>query len=201
MAIIKISKAEFLYSTPSLSLMRDHGPEVVFLGRSNTGKSSLINALCQKKDLARTSKTPGQTKHAVVYEVFFSSISKVKLGFLVDLPGFGYANMSKKEAKECEKLVFSYLENRPKIDLICLLLDIRRNPDEREEHVFKVAKERMVPVLLILTKSDQIALSKRTPRMQILLQNYLLNKDQVLLHSIKDKNTSLNLREKIFSFI
>ncbi|HXW60661.1 MAG TPA: GTPase, partial [Myxococcota bacterium] len=72
MATIKVLKSQFVYSVPSLSLMRPLEPEVAMVGRSNVGKSSLINAICHKKDLARTSKLPGRTRHAVVYELLLA---------------------------------------------------------------------------------------------------------------------------------
>src|SRR6201999_2680674 len=95
----KAIESEFIYSAPKLSLMRDLGPEVAFIGRSNAGKSSLINAICDK-DLARTSKTPGRTRHAVAYRLAMHDDEEKSLT-LIDLPGFGFALMSKTEAAEC----------------------------------------------------------------------------------------------------
>src|SRR5262245_10431414 len=102
--------SEFLYSAPRVSLMRNLGDEIAFIGRSNAGKSSLINVICEN-DLARTAKTPGRTRHAVAYRLLLEGDEQKSI-ILIDLPGFGFALMSKKEAKECEALIFSYLEKR-----------------------------------------------------------------------------------------
>lgn len=191
--VIKVLKSEFIYSVPRLSLMRNLNQELAFVGRSNAGKSSLLNALCGKKDLARTSKTPGRTRHAVVYGVSFSNDEIKKDATLVDLPGFGFASMAKDEALECEALIFSYLERRKNLERIILILDIRRDLDEREQAIIEIAKGRGVDVLLVLTKCDKVPVSKRKP---------ILNKFKglnVILHSNQDEELKNQLRENIFN--
>ena len=93
--------------------------EVCFSGRSNVGKSSLINALTSRKTLARTSNTPGRTQ-----QINFFQLEKKLM--LVDLPGYGYAKASKTKIKDWSKFVLSYLENRPQLSRICILIDSRR---------------------------------------------------------------------------
>jgi len=196
--VIKVLKSEFLYSVPKLSMMQSLGPEICFIGRSNVGKSSLINAVCQKRDLARTSKMPGRTRHAVCYDVLFASLQEKKSCILVDLPGFGYATMSKADAKTSEALIFSYLEKRRALVLLVLLIDIRRMPDEREEHIVKIAKSRDLPVLLVLTKCDKIVLSKRKMVMKAIAKQAAVQMDELVLHSTEDQQFTDELREKIF---
>lgn len=195
MATVKVLSSRFIYSVPTLAKMRALSKEFVFIGRSNVGKSSLINTLCHKKDLARTSKTPGRTRHAVVYELILLKDDDEKTLTLVDLPGFGYASMSKTEALECEKLIFSYVEERAELSKIFLLLDIRREPDEREKHIIKIAKERGIELFLILTKCDKIALSERKPAKARMAKSLNLDPASLILHSTFDEEYTNKLRE------
>lgn len=196
---IKIVKSEFVYSVPSVAQMRDFDDEVAVIGRSNSGKSSLINAIGHKRDLARTSKTPGRTRHAVVYSI---EISRRKNGHLtlVDLPGFGFASMSKTEAAACEELIFSYLTTRQKLRLIILLIDIRRKLDERERQIIAIAKDRLIPLLLVLTKSDKIALAKRKPAITAMMRDVDLPREDIMLHSTSDVTTTAAVQERIFEY-
>ncbi len=196
---LKVLKSEFLYSVPKLSQLKDLNPEVAFIGRSNVGKSSLINAICQKKDLARTSKLPGRTRHAVVYDLQLSDDSKTRSFSVVDLPGFGYAAMSKTEALECEELIFSYLSLREPLGLIFLLLDIRRDPDTRERQIVEIAKKRGIDLVFVLTKSDKVPVSGRKPRAKKLIDELQINPSAVMLHSTYDQKSKEDLQAKIFA--
>jgi GTP-binding protein len=195
---VKVFNSEFLYSVPKLALMRDLGEEVCFVGRSNVGKSSLINALCQKKDLAKTAKLPGRTKHAVCYEVTFGAKHRKKSSILVDMPGFGYASMSKADAKACETLLYSYIETRSQLSLLVLLLDMRRLPDEREEQIVSLAKLRGVEILVVLTKADKIVVSKRKMAINKTAAVLKLEPNTFFSHSIHTKESTASLRELIY---
>lgn len=193
--------SEFVYSVPKLSLMQRLGPEVCFIGRSNAGKSSLINALCNNNDLARTSKTPGRTRHAVVYHLVWSTSEKKKPLILVDMPGFGFALMSKTEAAACEKLIFSYLTKRRELAAVVLLLDIRRKIDAREEQIIAIAKERNLHLLLVLTKSDKLAGSKRKPARLKVALDLDIDPSSILLHSIDDVKTTVAVKKAIYEAV
>lgn len=195
---LKVLKSNFIYSVPKLEQMKDLDLEIAFIGRSNVGKSSLINAVCQKKDLARTSKMPGRTRHAVVYELELAEEKESRSFTLVDLPGFGYASMSKTEAQECEALIFSYLSLREPLRQVFLLLDIRRDPDDREKQIVEIAKKRGLDLFFILTKSDKIPVSQRKPVMKKLVDKMQLNNDNVMLHSTFDQSSKEALQEKIY---
>ncbi len=124
-------------------------PEVAFAGRSNVGKSSLINALTNRKTLARTSNTPGRTR-----EVNFFNLGDQL--HLVDLPGFGYARVSKTQVKEWTALVTDYLRGRAALRRVCLLVDSRRGLLESDLSVMKILDVAAVSYQIVLTKTDKL---------------------------------------------
>jgi GTP-binding protein len=135
-------------------------PEVAFLGRSNVGKSSLINRLVQRRKLARTSTTPGKTRLIHWYQVRRPEGETL----FVDLPGYGYAQVSKAERARWRVLVESYLEGRETLRCAVLLQDLRRDLSEDEDLLIAWLRERGVPVILALTKSDKLGQMRRAQR-------------------------------------
>ncbi len=123
--------------------------EVAFVGRSNVGKSSLINALTNRKTLARVSHTPGRTREIN----FFNLGGKL---MLVDLPGYGYAKASKALAAEWQDLIFAYLRGRANLRRVALLIDSRRGVMEIDKAVMGLLDEAAVSYALVLTKTDEI---------------------------------------------
>jgi len=123
-------------------------PEVAVIGRSNVGKSSLINAAVGRKRLMRVSGTPGRTR-----EIFFLSLGD--MGYLVDLPGYGYAKVSKSMRAEWRKLVEAYLQ-RDAMGRSCLLIDIRRDPGEEEQLIVDWMRHYGKPIFSVLTKADKV---------------------------------------------
>lgn len=124
-------------------------PEVAIVGRSNVGKSSLLNMLCEQKNLARVSKTPGRTQL-----INFFSIEE--RAYLVDLPGYGYADVPETVQKQWDTMMHDYLAHREQLLGLLLLLDIRRNPSEHDMMMFEWCMERELPVLIVLTKTDKV---------------------------------------------
>ena len=124
-------------------------PEVAFAGRSNVGKSSLINALTGRKTLARTSNTPGRTQQIN----FFSLADRL---LLVDMPGYGYAKASRKDVKEWQGLATLYLKGRPSLRRVLLLIDARQGLKESDERVMKQLDESAQSYQLVLTKADKL---------------------------------------------
>jgi GTP-binding protein len=124
-------------------------PEVAFAGRSNAGKSSLINALAGKKDCARVSKFPGRTQQIN----FFTLMDKISLA---DLPGYGYASISKKTRKSWDSLILNYLTGRPNLKRVFLLVDSRRGIMKNDEEIMEILDDSAVVYQIVLTKIDKI---------------------------------------------
>lgn len=124
-------------------------PEYAFIGRSNVGKSSLINALMNRKDLAKTSQTPGKTQlinHFIVNEEWF----------LTDLPGYGYARVSKGLRKDFEKLITNYILNRKNLIILFILVDIRHTPQKIDLEFMQWCGEEGISFEIVFTKADKL---------------------------------------------
>ncbi|GAB0155869.1 ribosome biogenesis GTP-binding protein YihA/YsxC [Chryseobacterium sp. Alg-005] len=124
-------------------------PEYAFIGRSNVGKSSLINAMMNHKDLAKTSQTPGKTQlinHFLVNENWY----------LTDLPGYGYAKVSKSIRKDFEKLITNYILNRRNLVNLFVLVDVRHNPQKIDMEFIQWCGESGVPFSIVFTKADKL---------------------------------------------
>lgn len=143
-------KAVFLKSASRwIDLPTDGKPETAFIGRSNVGKSSLINMLVERKALAHTSSTPGKTQTLNFYtlnEVFY----------LVDLPGFGYARTSKTNRFQWAKLIEQYLNEREELRLVFHLIDSRFPPTDLDCHVLEWMKGKPLAYIILLTKTDKL---------------------------------------------
>jgi len=162
---MKIYQAELIASAPRIDKLPPSGlPEIAFLGRSNVGKSSLLNALARRKKLARTSSTPGKTRELVLFRV---RTEYGDIGF-VDLPGYGWAKVSKKERDSWGRLAEGYLKGRPELKLAIVLQDVRRSWSEDESLLLRWLAEQDVPGRVVLTKTDKLKLGKRKERIRAL---------------------------------
>jgi GTP-binding protein len=158
---ISYTKAQFLLSAPTLSQCPDDdGCEVAFAGRSNAGKSSAINVLTRQGKLARTSKTPGRTQLIN----FFSLTDRCRL---VDLPGYGYAKVSKAVKQRWDEHLAEYLQQRQSLRGLILLMDVRHPLQEFDRQMVLWASESNMPVHILLTKADKL---KRGPAMNTMHQ-------------------------------
>ena len=150
--------AELIASAPRVEKLPESGlPEVAFLGRSNVGKSSLLNALARRRKLARTSSTPGKTRELVLFRV---RTDRGEIG-LVDLPGYGWAKVSRKERASWQRLAEGYLARRESLCLAMVLQDVRRSWSEDEALLLEWLAEQDVPGRVVLTKTDKLKLMKR----------------------------------------
>ena len=131
----------------------EEGNEVAFAGRSNVGKSSLVNALTNRKTLARTSQTPGRTRQLI----FFDLVYQTHRLRLVDLPGYGYAKAPKKDIQSWTSLTLKYLKGRPTLRTVCLLIDSRRGIGDLDKTIMKELDVAAVSWVLVLTKIDKLS--------------------------------------------
>ena len=128
-------------------------PEIVLVGKSNVGKSSFINTMLNRKNLARTSNTPGKTRQINFYNIDDNF-------YFVDLPGYGYSKMSKEEKVISGKYIEEYLEKRDNIHLIILVLDIRHKPTADDIFMYKYILKTNLPYIVVTNKADKIAVTK-----------------------------------------
>lgn len=156
-----IRKAVFRCSSEKLSqIPKDTLREVAFIGRSNVGKSSLINMLTSNRTLAKTSSTPGKTKlinHFLVNDSWY----------LVDLPGYGYARTSKGTQSKFQKIITDYVFRCEKLHFLFLLVDIRLEPQSIDMEFISMLGENQVPFAIIFTKCDKISASKQKSQVQV----------------------------------
>jgi GTP-binding protein len=149
-------------------LLSDNMAKIVFLGRSNVGKSSLLNHLLSRRRIARTSSSPGKTV-SVNYYLINNSF------YFVDLPGYGYAKISKQEQKRVSHLMEDFFQGAKNIRLVLLLIDSRRGFLESDLAVIDKILEKNFKILTILTKSDKISYSKLIHQLKRFQNNYGLN--------------------------
>ena len=146
---MKITSAEFVISNSDVNKCPQTGlPEYAFIGRSNVGKSSLINMLTNNKKLAMTSSTPGKT-------LLINHFLINKQWYLVDLPGYGYANRSKKGVADIQSVIGSYLEQRMEMTCLFVLIDSRHEPQRIDMNFMTWLGENQVPFAIVFTKADK----------------------------------------------
>ncbi len=167
------NKAEFKASYGSLrQIPQPEKPEFAFSGRSNVGKSSLINKILNRKSLARVSSVPGKT-----VTVNFYSLEDI---YIVDLPGYGYAKVSKSEKERWAGLVEGYLKKRESLALVFQLIDFRHKPTADDLTMLNFLIESEIPFVVILTKADKMKKSERAVR-RAALMNEIPYADQVTM--------------------
>ena len=151
---MEIKKAEFTLSAPRESMCpKDTKPEYAFIGRSNVGKSSLINMLTNNKKLAKTSATPGKTlliNHFIINNEWY----------LVDLPGYGYAKRSKKEVGKLEQMISGYILQREQLVNVFLLVDVRLEPQKIDLEFIQWLGDSSIPFAIVFTKADKLSAMK-----------------------------------------
>lgn len=154
-------------------LKRIRGKEIVLCGRSNVGKSTLINRIFERKGLAKTSGTPGKTA-----TINFYDIEGVKI---VDLPGYGYAKVSKEEKKKWQELILSYFGGNREIRLVIQLIDMRHRPSKQDETMINYLIDMEIPMVVVLTKSDKLTLTQRLRRKEELREEIQSGKEITMI--------------------
>lgn len=166
-------------------------PEVAFVGRSNVGKSSIINTLLNRKNLARVGATPGKTREINFYNI------EDKL-FFVDLPGYGYAKVSKDKKSSWGEIIETYLHSRPQLKLIIMMLDIRHTPTGDDKIMHEWIKDRNTDYIIVATKADKVSRSQINPRLADIRKTLSLGKETpVITFSAESKQG----REEILEYI
>lgn len=169
-------------------------PEIAFAGRSNVGKSSLLNRLVHRKKLARVSNTPGRTREINFFKVNDRFV-------LVDLPGYGYARVSKERRAEWKPLIESYLRGSSDLRGIVQLLDVRHDPTADDRSMLDFLGDLGIPTIVVLTKVDKLTPAERTRRIVQLASELTLDDDQLIPFSAVTGEGRNDLAEAIESLL
>ncbi|MBS1206798.1 MAG: YihA family ribosome biosis GTP-binding protein [Proteobacteria bacterium] len=190
---LNYQKTHFVTSAPDIRhLPADTGVEVAFAGRSNAGKSSALNTLTQQKNLARTSKTPGRTQLINLFEVAEGKR-------LVDLPGYGYAEVPEEIKLKWQRSLGEYLEKRQCLQGLVVLMDIRHPLKDLDQQMISWAVESNLQVLVLLTKADKLASGARKTQLNMVREAVLSFNGEVQVEafsSLKKQGVD-KLREKL----
>jgi GTP-binding protein len=158
----------------------DGRPEIAFVGRSNVGKSSLINALLNRKSLARTSSKPGKTRVINFYDID-------KEIYFVDLPGYGYAKVSKGEKESWGEMIEQYISSRSELKMIIHLMDIRHSPTELDRVMINWIIKTRLNYIVAATKSDKLKASEIEKNLEEIRKKLSLPKDKIMAFSSEKK--------------
>jgi len=191
---MKITKAEFICSNTRVDLCPQEAiPEYAFIGRSNVGKSALINMLVERKKLAKTSSTPGKTR----------LINHFKINgewFLCDLPGYGYAKVSKKERESLAKMIEKYATQRSNLVCFFVLVDARIPPQQLDLDFIEWLGDSQLPFVIVLTKVDKINQTGKSKNLDLLKKELLQSWDELplIFETSATKGTG---KEQVMGFI
>lgn len=188
---MRIVDSKFVLSVSnSKNMLKDEFLQVAFVGRSNVGKSSLLNMLTNRNKLARTSQTPGRTR-LINYFLINNSF------YFVDLPGYGYAKASKTESENWQSLIEPYLKNNDKLKCVCVLVDIRHNPSHLDEMMINFLTYYKVPFLIVATKADKLPKTKIKPAVLALANALKVGVGNIFATSSETKLGQTELLNKI----
>lgn len=182
---MEIKQAEFITSAVNtLQLPTEDAVEFMFCGRSNVGKSSFINMICNRKSLARTSSNPGKTQTLNLYLIN-------KSFYFVDVPGYGYANVSKTVKATFGKMIENYIQNRINLKMAFLLVDFRHKPTNDDVLMYNYLKHFNINVTVIATKADKVKNSERSKLKKIIIDALQLNDNDRLVITSSEKKEGL----------
>ena len=191
---MEIKKSEFVISAPTVSKCpKDDKPEYAFIGRSNVGKSSLINMLCNHKGLAKTSATPGKTlliNHFIINNEWY----------LVDLPGYGFAKRSKTVQQKLEQMIASYILQRKQLINVFVLIDIRHEQQKIDREFIDWLGESNVPFTIVFTKADKLGPGKAKQNAQKWLEQLKDRWETLPPYCITSSEKKLG-REELLAYI
>jgi GTP-binding protein len=172
---MKVTNAEIVISAVSKTQYpNDQLPEIALAGRSNVGKSSFINKLIARKSLARTSSKPGKTQTLNFYKINDAF-------YFVDVPGYGYAKVSKTEREKWGKMMEEYFQTRDTLKVVLLITDIRHEPTKDDIQMYEFLKYYELPVIVVATKLDKIPKGKRAQHLKRTIQTLQVEKGDLVI--------------------
>ena len=188
---MEIKSASFYISVAdSRKVVADEKKQIAFVGRSNVGKSSLLNALVRQKKLAKTSQTPGRTR-LINYFLINNEF------YFVDLPGYGFAKGNKQEVSSWQDLIEPYLVNHPKLKCVCMLVDSRLNPMETDKQMQIVLDHYKIPYIVIATKADKLTKSECGKVKSNIANSLRLGTDNIIVSSSKTNAGRKEILDKL----
>lgn len=192
---MNINKASFVISAVSNSQYpNDNLPEIALAGRSNVGKSSFINTLINRKNLVRTSSKPGKTRTLNFYHINDAF-------YFVDVPGYGYAKVSRTERNKWGKMIEEYIETRESLKVVVLILDIRHEPSKEDLQMINYLQYYEIPILIIATKMDKISKTKQAQYVSK-MNNYLQDESiEVIPFSSITKENKNKIWKRLKSYL
>lgn len=172
---MKVNNAEIVISAVSQKQYpKDRLPEIALAGRSNVGKSSFINRLIHRKNLARTSSKPGKTQTLNFYKINQNF-------YFVDVPGYGYAKVSKSEREKWGVMMKEYFETRDTLKAVMLITDIRHEPSSDDINMYEFLKHLDIPVIVVATKLDKVAKGKRAKHIKRTRDTLQVEKEGIVI--------------------
>lgn len=191
-----LTNVKFMISCPSKEFWPDESlPEFVMIGKSNVGKSTFINFLCQNSTIAKVSSTPGHTKLLN----FFNVNNEFRL---VDAPGYGFAYANKQNDQSFAKMMEEYLFERKNLKGCCLLVDSRRAPSEDDAVMFNMLIDAQVPFIIVATKCDKLNQSEKSKVIKNIVSRFTLNSsDNIFLSGLKNYQVIEEVTEQIYQMI
>ena len=191
---MKISSAEFVMSNSNVTKApKENIPEYAFIGRSNVGKSSLINMLMERKNLAKTSGKPGKTQLINHFKINDS-------WFLVDLPGYGYAKVSKKKRQIFQFFIENYFKEREQLVCTFVLIDSRHDPQKIDLEFMRFLGENQIPFCIVFTKADKLGSSKLNKQITSYKKKLLNHWEELPMSFITSSETGMG-RDEFLRFI
>ena len=192
---MKITKSKFITSVAnSNNLLKDDKKQIAFVGRSNVGKSSLINMLVNNSKLCKTSSTPGRTR-LINYFLINDNF------YFVDLPGYGFAQASKTDVYGWQSLIEPYLVNNENLKCVCALVDVRHDPTEQDKQMINYLYYYQIPFIIVATKCDKLAKSKVKPALNKLASQLKVGVQNVYGVSNETQIGKNELLEKFEQFL
>ncbi len=191
---MEVKTAEFVISAPVVNMCpADTKPEYAFIGRSNVGKSSLINMLCRNKKLAKTSATPGKTlliNHFIINKEWY----------LVDLPGYGYAKRSKTEIAKLDRMIRGYILQRHQLVSVFVLVDVRLEPQAIDVEFINWLGQSGVPFCIVFTKADKLSHGKVNTNAEEYTRTLLATRDELPPHIVTSSENKQG-RDELLEYI